>query len=129
GLRGVPQSSTRLMRFAMRRRIHPLFQLTGGLLAGVLALALGALVVPALAQPPATDAAKVAEVGPRWSELTPVQRNSLKPLERDWSTIDADRKQKWIEISGRMPGMPPAERERVQARMTEWARLSPSQRG
>jgi hypothetical protein len=69
------------------------------------------------------------EVGPKWSELTPAQRNALKPLERDWSSIEADRKQKWLQIAGRMPGMPPAERDRVQARMTEWARLSPQQRG
>jgi len=115
------------MRFAMRRRI-PFLPLAGGLLTGALALALAGIAAPALAQP-AGAATKVVEAGPRWSDLTPAQRNWLKPLERDWSTIDPDRKQKWIEISGRMPGMPPAERERVQARMTEWTRLSPTQRG
>ncbi|HEV7915678.1 MAG TPA: DUF3106 domain-containing protein [Albitalea sp.] len=73
--------------------------------------------------------AKADEAGPKWSQLTPAQRSSLKPLERDWSTIEADRKRKWMDIAGRMPSMPPAERDRVQARMTEWARLSPQQRG
>ena len=86
------------------------------------------LVAPAAWSQPGTPA-KTTEVGPKWGELTPAQRSSLKPLERDWSTIDSDRKQKWVQIAGRMPGMPPAERERVQARMTEWARLSPQQRG
>lgn len=71
----------------------------------------------------------VAEAGPKWGELSPAQRNALKPLERDWSSIDADRKEKWLDIARRMPGMPPAERERVQQRMAEWARMSPSQRG
>ncbi|HEX6704555.1 MAG TPA: DUF3106 domain-containing protein [Albitalea sp.] len=72
---------------------------------------------------------KTAEAGPKWSELSPAQRTSLKPLERDWSRIEPDRKQKWIEIAQRMPSMPPAERERVQERMTDWARMSPQQRG
>ena len=89
---------------------------------------LGAAPLTSWAQPPVA-AANAAEAGPKWSELTPAQRSSLKPLERDWATIDADRKQKWIEIAGRMPGMPKAERERVEARMTEWARLSPLERG
>jgi hypothetical protein len=69
------------------------------------------------------------EAGPKWSDLTPAQRTALRPLERDWTSIEPDRKEKWIEIAGRMPGMPATERERIQARMTEWARLSPQQRG
>jgi hypothetical protein len=109
------------------RRSSPFTSLRSGLFAAFLVLPL-ALVAPASWSQPGT-AAKPAEAGPKWSELTPAQRNALKPLERDWSTIDADRKQKWLQISGRMPGMPPAERERVQARMTEWARMSPQQRG
>ena len=34
-----------------------------------------------------------AEDGPRWQELAPAERSVLKPLERDWSSIDAARKQ------------------------------------
>ncbi len=70
-----------------------------------------------------------AESGPRWQELSPAQRSALKPLERDWSGIDASRKQKWLEVANRYPGMPQAERERISARMAEWVRLSPSERG
>ena len=73
--------------------------------------------------------AQAPESGPKWSELSATQRNSLRPLERDWSTIDADRKEKWIEIAQRIPSMNATERERIQARMTEWARLSPNERG
>lgn len=70
-----------------------------------------------------------AEAGPRWQELTPSQRSALKPLERDWAGIDAPRKQKWLEVANRYPGMPQAEQERISARMAEWVRLSPAERG
>jgi hypothetical protein len=70
-----------------------------------------------------------AETGPRWQALTPTQRNSLKPLERDWSSIDEQRKQKWLEIAARYPTMPLAEQQRVSARMAEWVKLSPAERG
>ncbi|HJV62933.1 MAG TPA: DUF3106 domain-containing protein [Albitalea sp.] len=94
--------------------------------AAALGLAMATATLPSWAEPARTVS---AEAGPHWSQLTPAQRSALAPLERDWSSIDADRKQKWLQIAGRMPGMPPAERERVQTRMTEWARLSPQQRG
>jgi hypothetical protein len=102
------------------RRTKVVATVRSALLGAAFAAAAAALLLPATAS---------AEAGPRWSELTPAQRTALKPLERDWATIDAERKQKWIEVAGRMPGMPPPERERVQARMTEWARLSPQERG
>jgi hypothetical protein len=116
----------------MRRRdLPPVGRPLCGLLLSLVGAALFAAWVPAAAQSVVNaPAAKApAEHGPRWGELTPAQRNWLKPLERDWASIDADRKEKWITIAGRMPGMPAAERERVQARMTEWTRLSPQQRG
>lgn len=76
---------------------------------------------------PATKPA--AEQGARWSELKPAQQASLKPLEREWPGIDASRKQKWIELSSRFSRLTPDEQARVQERMTEWARLTPSARG
>jgi hypothetical protein len=100
----------------------------------VLALALAAAIVSALtpakvrAQVPGRAAA-ASESGPRWQELSPAQRSALKPLERDWSRIDAARKQKWLEIANRYPAMPPAEQKRISDRMTEWAKLSPAERG
>jgi hypothetical protein len=69
-----------------------------------------------------------AEEGTRWKDLTAAQQSALRPLEAQWAQIDAPRKQKWIEIAGRFPSLPPAERDRVQARMAEWAKLTPSQR-
>jgi hypothetical protein len=74
-------------------------------------------------------ARNTSEEGVRWSKLKPSQREALKPLQQDWGTIDAARKQKWVQIADRMPNMPPDERARVQARMSEWARMTPQQRG
>ncbi len=72
--------------------------------------------------------AAAAEGEPVWSRLTSDQRVALAPLQRDWSSIDPQRKQKWLEVAARFPKMPAEERERVQTRMAEWARLTPSER-
>lgn len=90
----------------------------------------GALLPAAVhGQPGSRAAVPAAETGPRWQELSPSQRSALKPLERDWQGIDAARKQKWVEIANRYPTMPPAEQRRISERMTEWAKLSPTERG
>lgn len=67
--------------------------------------------------------------GPAWSRLSAEQRKALGPLERDWSTIDAARKSKWLEVAARFPAMPAADQQRVQERMAEWARMTPAERG
>ena len=69
-----------------------------------------------------------AEQGARWQELNPGQRAALRPLEHSWPGIDANQKQKWLEIATRFPTLQPDEKTRIQARMTEWARLSAEQR-
>jgi hypothetical protein len=74
-----------------------------------------------------SGSASAAE-GPKWAALTPSQREALAPLEREWPTIDAPRKSKWIEIANRFPAMSIADRQRVQERMIAWARLSPVER-
>lgn len=101
----------------------------------IAAAAVSAVAVNASAQgtarnPPAAAPAKVAtDPGPTWASLTPAQRRSLAPLERDWSTIDAPRKAKWLEIATKLPTMPADEQRRMQERMTEWARMTPAERG
>ena len=67
--------------------------------------------------------------GPSWISLNAEQRKVLGPLERDWSSIDATRKSKWLEVAARFPAMPAADQQRVQERMAEWARMTPSERG
>ena len=76
-----------------------------------------------------SPASRPASTGPSWSRLTPQQRSALQPLERDWSNIDAPRKTKWLEVAARFPAMPAADQQRVQERMAEWARMTPSERG
>lgn len=94
----------------------------------------------ALAQAPASPKAPVppppfavtagrSEAGLPWKSLTPAQRQALAPLERDWSGIDAQRKQKWLQIADRYPALPPQEQARIAERMNEWARMTPAERG
>lgn len=88
----------------------------------------GMSAAPALAQAAPSRSAAVAADGTPWAALSPAQQQALRPLQREWSSIDAARKNKWIEVADRLPGLPPAERERIQARMTDWAQMSPRQR-
>jgi hypothetical protein len=102
-----------------------------GATAFVMALLLAAVVLPASAQPAGKPVPRVApaEEGVRWNDLTTDQRAALKPLEREWPEIGGSAKQKWLDVAARLPGMPPAERQRVQTRMAEWSSLSPAERG
>ncbi|MEO7056188.1 MAG: DUF3106 domain-containing protein, partial [Caldimonas sp.] len=87
---------------------------------------------PMRAVPPASSPASAAvrtEEGVRWRDLTPNQRQALAPLEHEWAAIDAQRKQKWLALAGRIHGLDPAARARINDRMSEWARLSPVERG
>jgi hypothetical protein len=95
---------------------------SGPLMAGVVSLAAfcGSLAAAGSAAEPAG--------GPAWAALSPAQQQALAPLQRDWASIEATRKQKWLEVSARFPSMPPDERARVQERMAEWARLTPAER-
>ena len=86
-----------------------------------------ATVAAAQPQPPPVKRAADAP-GPTWTSLTPEQRSVLAPLQGDWASIDAPRKAKWIDLAGRYPKMPPGDQQRMQARMTEWARMSPQER-
>jgi hypothetical protein len=97
----------------------------------------GAICLALMLGPPMAGAAwaqsgqassSAAASGPAWKDLTSAQRTALKPLEREWASIDAERKRKWLEIAGRFPSMNPPERARLQERMTEWVRLSPEAR-
>jgi hypothetical protein len=95
----------------------------------VLAAVAATLAVTALAQPQPAPAKRPPDGGgPGWGSLTNEQRTVLAPLQSDWASIDAPRKAKWLDLAARYPKMPPADQQRMQARMTEWARLSPQER-
>ncbi len=89
-------------------------------------LGLGAVVH---AQPTSQVPHSAQPAGPAWSTLTPAQQVALAPLKDDWQDIDALRKQKWLEIAARFPSLPTEERQRIQQRMSEWARMTPDERG
>jgi len=76
-----------------------------------------------------STAALAREEGIRWQALTPAQREALGPLEHEWPGIDAPRKQKWVALAARFKTLPPEERARINARMVEWAKLTPAERG
>lgn len=98
--------------------------LTRSLLAAALCLASA---LPAGAQP-VMAATSTAEARP-WSSLSPTQRTTLAPLQKDWASIDGVRQRKWLELAARFPGMTAEEQQRVRERMQEWARMSPEERG
>jgi hypothetical protein len=103
-----------------------------GLVQGLVSALLSAgllLGAAAHAQTPAHAPQATTASGPAWSALTPAQQSALAPLKKDWQTIDATRKQKWLEIAARFPSMPAEERQRIQQRMNEWARMTPDERG
>ena len=79
--------------------------------------------------PPSGLGAPAREEGVRWQSLTRAQRETLAPLERDWPSIEAWRKEKWLTIAGRYHSLTPEQRAHIQAQMTEWARLTPADRG
>lgn len=103
-------------------------RLSSGVALALLAAGLG-LAAGTHAQVPPSPSAVANASGPSWTGLTPAQQSALAPLKKDWQTIDAPQKQKWLEIAARLPSMPPQERQRIQERMTEWARMTPEERG
>lgn len=100
----------------------------------VAALLAAAAIAPAAGQIAAqrqTPAAAQTQTqsGPAWAELKAQQQAALAPLKEQWAHIDANRKTKWLVVAQRFPSLPLAEQQRVQARMAEWAKLTPAERG
>ena len=111
----------------VRTRIHAVARLAPTL--GLVALLACAALGPAVGAPSVARAAPRGEEGVRWRDLNAQQRSALKPLERDWQGVDANRKRKWLEIADRFGAIAPAEQARIQERMTAWAKMTPEQRG
>lgn len=88
-----------------------------------------ALASAALTLATAVWAAPAPEQPPAWAALTAAQQSALAPLRADWGSIDAERKQKWLEVARRFPGLPASEQKRIQERMSQWAHMSPAERG
>ena len=65
---------------------------------------------------------------PKWAELSSPHQIALKPLAGEWDKLDDLRRRKWIAVAERYPSMKPEQQKRIQARMGDWARLTPTQR-
>jgi Protein of unknown function (DUF3106) len=111
------------------RRSRPLFATRAALLAAFAFCSAGVLFTGRHAVAQSVPSARPSEAGVLWQDLGAAHRSALRPLEKDWHAIGPEQKQKWIELAARFPAMTADERTRVQARMTEWAQLSPRERG
>lgn len=86
--------------------------------------------LPLLAQTPATPpkALSTPLMALGWQDLSAVQRQSLKPLEATWSTLNDGHKRKWIALAHNYPQLAPTEQAKMHSRMAEWAALKPRAR-
>lgn len=64
-----------------------------------------------------------------WQQLSAQQQQALAPLQPHWDGMAPERRQKWLELATRFPGLSGAERERMHERMVAWAYLPPADRG
>ncbi len=76
----------------------------------------------------ASAALPAKPAGPLWLDLTKAQQETLRPLAQIWSSLSANHKSKWIALAQTYPSKTPAEQEKMQGRMVEWAALKPGQR-
>jgi len=109
----------------------PIPRLIESLAAAALVAAVGfgaSAAVAANGSSPAAAAAKADAGGPTWSELSASHRQVLAPLANDWNGLDSRSKERWIDVAGRFPKMPPDEQQRATQRMGEWAHMTVQQR-
>lgn len=79
-------------------------------------------------QSAASASSTKSDSAPAWNKLSAAQQAALKPMQADWSSLDANRKKKWLAVALRFQSMSPADQERIHGRMQEWQKLSPIQR-
>jgi len=83
----------------------------------------------ALAQGDSSQRASLLPLAqPLWSELSAAQHEVLAPLESQWNALPRTSKLSWLKLAARVPRMKPAERAKAEARIREWATLTPEQR-
>jgi hypothetical protein len=86
---------------------------------------------PARAQPAADappDAPAMLAGSVDWKSLSAEQRTALRPLASLWPTLRPDHQRKWIALAHNFNRLSADEQSTLQGRMSEWARLTPSQR-
>lgn len=63
-----------------------------------------------------------------WNTLNADQKTALAPLESSWVQLSPGHQRKWIALSANHPQMSADEKDKLQARMVQWATLSPRER-
>jgi len=63
-----------------------------------------------------------------WQHLSAAQRQALRPLAQSWPRLTELQKKKWIALSANFHTLTAPAKERLHARMAEWAALTPKQR-
>ncbi|MEY8689754.1 MAG: DUF3106 domain-containing protein [Leptothrix sp. (in: b-proteobacteria)] len=63
-----------------------------------------------------------------WDELSASEQRILQPLQAQWASTDAPRRQKWRDIASRFPTMNADQQARTTSRMAEWAAMTPNER-
>lgn len=71
---------------------------------------------------------RLSASGPDWKDITPEQSTVLEPLRRQWPTMSALTKRRWLLLADRYPSMDSKEQEKLHSRMNSWASLSAQQR-
>ena len=64
-----------------------------------------------------------------WQDLSPSQRRALAPLQAAWPTVNDTERAMWLKLADRYRALPTPEQVRLQQRMVDWSRMSPTQRG
>ncbi|MCF8168871.1 MAG: DUF3106 domain-containing protein [Rhodoferax sp.] len=77
---------------------------------------------------PVPVTAVVRTNGPIWTELTKPQRDALGPLAKAWNSLSEAHKLKWLSIAQSYPTLSSDSQLKLQARMVEWAALTPRDR-
>lgn len=101
------------------------------LLAGLVALIFSTVSLPVLAAEPAPAKERLPLLPlaqPLWNDLSPSQRETLAPLAANWNALPLAKKRSWLSLTEKMPSMMPEDRAKAQARIREWASLTPDQR-
>lgn len=126
-----------------RHRVHLTVQAPGGLALRLRALGFGLVAVSLLvfsssgysqaqkssAHGSAPVSGKLVASGPTWSDLTPLQQQTLAPLASSWNTgMSEAQKRKWLEISRNYSALSPEGQATLNSRMNDWVSLSPQQR-
>jgi len=66
---------------------------------------------------------------PEWRALNASQKKALMPLAAHWASMDDAGRAKWVNVADRFDKLSPAEKQRVQERMDQWAKMPAQERG